>query len=82
MNDNQIQAIVERMHKSDIPILQNIYHYTTNEAVPKILTLSNITFRMTHIDNFEDKSEGKLINTFYKEALSKLLSDKIITKTI
>lgn len=82
MNDNQIQAIVERMHKSDIPILQNIYHYTTNEAVPKILTLSNITFRMTHIDNFEDKSEGKLINTFYKEALSKLLSAKIITKTI
>ncbi len=82
MNDKQSQAIVKRMHSSDITILQNIYHYTTDDVVTKILEPSSITFRMTHIDNFEDKTEGKLINTFYEDALLKLLSAKIITQAI
>lgn len=57
----------------------DLFHYTNIENVDKILCKDKITFRMTNIDDFTDKMEGKSIEVFYDLALERLLACKKIT---
>ena len=39
----------------------DLYHYTNIESMEKILQIDNVVFRMTNINNFDDKMESKSI---------------------
>lgn len=57
-----------------------LYHYTNEETVPQILTQEGISFRMTRIDDFDDKYEGKTIEIYYDLALERLCKTNILSE--
>ena len=59
-----------------------LFHYTGIENIDKILLQDNQVFRMTYIDDFSDKMEGKLITGFYNQAVEKLYQNGVIDQRI
>lgn len=77
---DSINAIVDKILFEDSNVFEEyeVYHYTNEEIVEKILRDSGICFRMTHFEDFEDKLEGKVVDVYLDMALERLLkSNKI-----
>lgn len=55
-----------------------LYHYTKEEHIRKILQDDCVTLKMTNINNFIDKQEGKVIEKFYQVALNSLKESHLI----
>lgn len=77
---NNINAIVAEILFDDKCTLKEdeIYHYTNEENVEKILRDSGICFRMTRFEDFEDKLEGKVVDVYLDIALERLLKSNQI----
>lgn len=75
MYDININKFVDLTNIQDGWFVGQIYHYANEEIVPLILSQNCVSFRFTRIEDFIDKSEGKVINSYYMNALNKLHDD-------
>ena len=57
----------------------SLFHYTSIDVVQKILRNDNIHFHMTKLEDFNDKTEGKCVDEFFYEALTRLYDNSIIS---
>ena len=58
-----------------------LYHYTKAKNINLILQENDYSFRMTRVYDLNDKGEGKLIVSLYKEAVKQLVDNKKIDTT-
>lgn len=82
-NENNSWEIYEKiknilLFKDNYIITDNVFHYTNIDTAFKILQNDKIQFRMTNYEDFEDKTEGKVVEAFYDLALDKLERENII----
>lgn len=82
INDWEIYQEIEKilLLEYNAWITDDVYHYTDIKNVPKILQNDTIQFRMTNFEDFEDKTEGKVVEVYYDLALEKLEKEKIISE--
>ena len=77
MNQDGIEKMVNISHIDD-DYIGPVYHYTGIGNIPKIFCKDTFCLRFTRCDDFEDKTEGVIIEEFYKIAVSQLYNEKII----
>lgn len=82
MTDAQIKQLVDLTYSGGVKEIYNVYHYTTDEITDYILAKNDVCLKMTKIEYFEDKYEGKTIEVYYDLALEKLLKNKKISQSI
>lgn len=81
MTTLQAKQLMDLMFEKKIKYIDNVYHYTTADVANLILNDEDVCLKMTLIDNFDDKLEGKAIDGFYNRALKKLLKENKISKS-
>lgn len=81
MTDLQSKQPIDLMFDKTTKYTNNIYHYTTADVTNLILNNEDVCLKMTLIDNFSDKLEGKTVDKFYNRALKKLLKENKISKS-
>ena len=57
-----------------------VYHYAKGDTIKKILRENGIVLRLTRVEDFDDKYEGKAIMMGYKRALRELLEEGNISQ--
>lgn len=68
--------------KTDDNLPYEFYHFASADIVPEILKADKIYFRMTHIDDFDDALEGRVLEAYYDLVLERLLLDGVINHDI
>ena len=82
MTGLQARQLFELTHRrNETKHISNVYHYTTADITNLILREEDICLQMTRMDNFEDKLEGKTVDSFYQKALKKLLKENKLSKS-
>ena len=82
MTDEQLIRLVQLLHDYNLNDINRVYHCTDMDTVPLILKDDAATLRMKHIDNFEDRYEGKTVEIYYDLALERLYNEKCISYEI
>lgn len=59
-----------------------LYWYRNENSIAKTFLDSRIQLRLTHVDCFEDKLEGRVAKIYYDIALKELLAEKAIGKAL
>ena len=59
-----------------------LYWYRSGESVEKIFLNDQIQLRLTHVDCFDDKLEGRAAEIYYDIAMEELLQEKAIGKEL
>lgn len=81
MTNEQIAHLVGLSHY-DLNDINRVYHCTDMDTVPCIVKDDAVYLRMKHIDNFEDRYEGKTVEIYYDLALERLYKEKCISLEI
>lgn len=77
MDNDRIKKLVDISYIND-DYIGPVYHYTGIGNIPKIFCKDTFCLRFTRCNDFEDKTEGVIIEEFYKIAVSQLYNEKII----
>ena len=73
-------SIREKLEIEDTSIIfNNVYHYTDKKNLFKILKDDNVKFKMTRYEDFNDKTEGRVIEVYYDLVLESLEKEGILT---
>lgn len=75
-NDAIMKLVQLQKRRKECP--KRLYHYTTLDLLERIFHKDELLFKMTDINCFDDKFEGKKGEEYLEEALIKLKRDGII----
>lgn len=69
-------------NKIEMPKSEQLFHYTRNENVSKIVKKNELRFFMTKSADFRDKNEGRLIENIFADVLASMRTSNVISENI
>ena len=79
MTNENISRIAELTQLNKVNLPPYLYHYTNEVNVNKIIRDDYIWIKLTHIKDFKDKLEGRIISQYYNSAIDELVRDDTIS---